>query len=151
MDTKKWTYTNPDTGEKEEVSLERWIWGALYEDDTELHQFTDDGVFHRISEIDQNKVKTWVLYNIEGYDDGRIYLIIPRKEDGTLKEVSLIHKYRNIVLEAGTPQETRHKVYVFGFKLKGQKSFYNFVMPNNTIVQSHGEQQPQLTHFIALK
>ena len=144
MDTKKWYFTNPDTGNREEVELENWIWGAVYTDGTELHQFDDNGVFHRIGEIDQSKVSMFVLYQPEGKGDGRIDFIVPKDEDGNLKEVALIHKYRNIVFQAGTAEETRRRIYIFGYKVKGQSPHYNFVMPNGTIVQSNGDQQPQL-------
>ena len=145
MENKKWTFKNPDTKKIEEVILENWIWGAVYEDGTEFHQFDDNGNFHRIGEIEQSKVVMWVLYQPKG--DGRIDFVVPREEDGKLKEVALIHKYRNIVLEAGTPRETRHRIYIFGYKLKGQKSFYNYVMPSGTIVQST-EDNPALSQFI---
>lgn len=146
MDTKKWNFTNPDTGELEQVPLERWIWGAVYEDGTEMHQFDDNGVFHRIAEIDQSKVVMWVLYQPQGMGDGRIDFIVPTEEDGTRKECALIHKYRNIIFAANTPEERRERIYIFGFKLKGQKSFYNYVMPNGTIVQSTDE-NPKLSHL----
>lgn len=153
---RKWTYKNPDTGKDENVVLENWIWGALYEDGTEFHQFTNDGIFHRIGEIDQSKVKMWTLYQPEGKGDGRIDFIMPREdvpEDapkgtvGALKECALIHKYRNIVFNAGTPQEVRHRIIIFGFKIKGQKSFYNFILPNGNIVQSVDE-NPKISQFV---
>ena len=147
MDTNKWTYTNPDTGKTEEVELENWIWGAVYKDGTELHQFDDNGNFHRIAELDQKQVVMWVLYQPKGKGDGRIDFVVPKEEDGELKEVALIHKYRNIVFNAGTPEEKRERVIIFGFKLKGQKSFYNFVLPNGNIVQSTDE-NPQISKFV---
>jgi len=150
MEQKKYIYKNKETGEVTLVDREVWCWGAVYEDGTELHQFDDNGIFHRIGEIDQSKVSMWVLYQPQGMGDGRIDFIVPREEDGTLKDCALVHKYRNIVLEAGTPQETRNRIYMFGFKIKGQKSFYNFVMPNGTIVQST-EDNPKLAHLIAQK
>ena len=139
MDNQKWTCTNPDTGEKEEVALEKWIWGVVYKDGTELHQFADGGVFNRIGTIDQSKVAMFTLYNPEGHGDGRIDILIPAD-----KEVALIHKYRNVVFNAGSPEETRRRIYIFGYKVKGGLPHYNFVMPNGTIVQSYGEQQPKL-------
>lgn len=142
-----YNFTNPDTQEVEQVPLEDWIWGALYDDGTELHQFTDDGIFHRIGEVDQSKVNMWTLYQPEGKGDGRIDFIIPTEEDGKKKEVALIHKYRNLVMQAGTPQEKRYRVYMFGFKIKGQKSFYNYVLPNGTVIQST-EDNVALSQFV---
>ena len=142
MDNQKWTFTNPDTDELEEVMLEKWAWGVVYKDGTEFHQFDNDFNFHRIGEIDQSQVKMFTLYQPKG--EGRIDIFIP--ED---KEVSLIHKYRNIVFNAGTSEETRKRVYIFGYKVKGGQPHYNFVMPNGTIVQSYGEQQPQLAAIAA--
>ena len=155
MENKKWTYTNQE-GVTEDVALENWIWGVVYEDGTELHQFDDNGIFHRVGEIDQKRVVMWVLYQPKGKGDGRIDFIIPREdvpEDapegtiGALKEVALIHKYKNVVLNAASPQESRHRVVVFGFKIRGQRSVYNYIMPSGTIIQSV-EANPQLSQFV---
>ncbi len=137
MENLKWYYNG------EEVELEKWMWGVVYKDGTELHQFDNDGIFHRIGEVDQSKVTMFTLYQPETANDGRIDIIIP--ED---KEVALIHKYRNVVFNAGTPEEHRKRIYIFGYKVKGGLPHYNFVMPNGTIIQSYGDQQPQLSQMI---
>lgn len=137
-DNKKWHF-NRD-GKTEEVELERWIWAVLYKDGTELHQFDDSGVFHQIGEVDQSQAKLWVLYQPNG--DGRIDFVIPENT-----EVALIHKYRHFIFNAATPREYRRKAYVFGYKVKGGLAHLNFVLPDDRIVQSYGEEQPKLTEF----
>lgn len=147
METKKYNFTNP-AGEVIQIDLERWIWGVVFKDGTEMHQFTDEGVFHQIGEVDQSQVTMFTLYQPEGMGDGRIDFIVPVDEEtGELKEVSLIHKYRNIVFDAATPEEKRHRIYIFGWKLKGQTPIYNFVLPNDTIVQST-DQNPKISEIV---
>ncbi len=135
----------PDgTIKKEEIQLEDWIWGVVYKDGSELHQFQNDGKFNQIVSIDQAKVKMWTLYQPKGKGSGRIDIFIP--ED---KEVALIHKYRHYVFNANTQYEKKYKIYIFGYKIKGQQPHYNFILPNGTIIQTVGEQNPQLS--LALK
>ena len=136
---RKWHFTTEE-GNKEEVALERWVWAVLYKDGTELHQFDDNGVFHQFKEIDVENVRLWVLYQPLG--NGRIDFVVPEG-----KEVSLIHKYRNFIFAAGSPNETRQRAYMFGYKVKGGQPHYNFVMPDDRIVQSYGEDQPKLTEM----
>lgn len=133
----KWTFTDEE-GVKHEVSLEKWIWGVVYKDGTELHQFDDNGVFHQIQEINQSEVAMWTLYEPKG--NGRIDFVLPEE-----KEVALIHKYRNFIFNAASDTERRARVYVFGYKVKGGLPHYNFVMPNGTIIQSYGDQTPKLS------
>lgn len=138
----KWTYQNKETGATEEVELERWMWGVLYKDGTELHQFDNAGIFHRIAEVDQSKVALWCLYQPGADKRGRIDFVVPEG-----KEVALIHKYRHFILNAGTKEETRKKVYIFGYKVKGGLPHLNFVLPDDRIVQSYGETEPILTQM----
>lgn len=135
----KWIFKRE--GKEEEVKLERWIWGVIYKDGTELKQFDDQGVFHQIAEIKQSEVRVWVLFKPEG--KGRIDFLVP--DD---KEVALIHKYKNYVFNVGHDDEKKSKVYCFGYKVKGQAPHYNFVLPNDVIIQSFGEQDPNISELV---
>lgn len=130
----KW-HINVD-GKIEEVTLERWVWGVVYKDGTELHQFDERGVFHQIKEIDQDNVAMWVLYKSESVNGTeRIDIVLP-----TDQSFKLIHKYRNFIFNANTPEQKKVRVYMFGYHIKGDRPRYNFIMPNDTIVQSHTDQ-----------
>ncbi len=135
MDNQKWIFSQD--GKSEEVALERWVWGVVYQDGTELHQFDNSGVFHRIGEVDQDRVSLFVLY--KSIDMGkRIDIVVP-------EGARLIHKYRNYVFNAGTPQESKARVYVFGYR-SGKHYHYNFVLPDDRIVQSVDD-EVKLTNF----
>ena len=121
---KMYNFTEPETGKNIQVAPERWCWGVIYDNDEELHQFDNEGNFHRIGEVDQDRVKLFVLYR---HDDPRkrIDLVVQ-------KGMRLIHKYKNI-----RPFYMNRfvKVYMFGYKL-GTKYHYNFILPDDRIVQS---------------
>ena len=124
---KKFTFINPDTKEEEEVLIERWIWGVVYKDDTELHQFDRAGTFHRLSEIKQSEVKLWILY-CPSNPKKRIDIVVP-------EGARLIHKYRKI-----RPFYLEHfvQVYLFGYRTgkSEYKYHYNYILPDDRIVQS---------------
>jgi hypothetical protein len=96
-------------GKEEIVSLERWVWVAIYKDGTYLKQFDEGtGLFHQFKEIDQNKLDVFVMQSVQEQTK--------RYEIHFKEGMSLIHYYRHTVLEFGTPQEQRIKVYCFGYK-----------------------------------
>ncbi len=133
----EWIFKTKE-GVEEKVSLERWCWSVLYNDETEFNQFDSKGVFHKIREVDQSKILKWALYQKPMLGaKGAIEIIIPQD-----KEVSLIHKYKNYVFSAGTPNENKVRVYVFGYKIKGQQAHLNYILPDNTIVQGYGDELP---------
>lgn len=111
-------------GKEEKVELERWAWGVIYEDGSELHQFGQDGVFHQVGEIDQAKVRLFVMYK-PADENRRIDVVMP-------KGAKLIHKYRNV-----KPFYLANfvRVYMFGWK-KGSEYYYNFILPDDRIVQA---------------
>lgn len=114
-------------GKIEEVAMERWAWGIIYEDGTELRQFGDDGTFHQVGEIEQERIKMAMIYKT-GEDNvpaGKPMIMIPWR-----KGMKLIHKYRNI-RPAGHPKFI--KVYMFGYK-DGSHYHYNFVLPDDRII-----------------
>lgn len=130
MSERKWVFIR-NSIEKEEVSLERWVWGVLYNDGTELHQFDDKGVFHQIGEIEQDKVVMFTMYKPAGTGDtkrDRIDLLIP-------KGGKIIHKYRNVHAHYFKDPNQFARVYMFGYKL-GEHYHYNFILPDDRIVQS---------------
>jgi len=127
-------------GEREEVKIERWVWGVIYKDDTELHQFENSGRFHQIGEVDQDQVKMACLYNFAEWQKKKdfskmskiIYLPFQNQaEDGS--KMKLIHKYRNI-RPAGY-DEFVFRIYMFGFTFGNKQCFY-YVLPNDRFVVS---------------
>lgn len=90
----------------------------------ELHQFGDDGIFHQVGEIDQDRVQLVTLYR---YDDMTKRVDIPFREG-----MKLIHKYRN-VRPAGYKDFIR--VYMFGYKYEGSHAFY-FILPDDRVILS---------------
>ena len=129
METQKFRFIDPETKEESMVDLERWCWGVVYKDDTELHQFDATGDFHRLKEIDQKNVKLWVLYKPED-PNKRIDIVMP-------EGARIIHKYRNV-----KPHylDSFVRVYMFGYRTgKSEKDFkyhYNFILPDDRIIQS---------------
>ncbi len=133
----QYTFNEPDKNSTSgfrtiEIPPERWGWGIVYKDGTELKQFGDDGKFHQVGEINQDEISMAVLYKL---DDLGKRIDIPWK-DG----MRLIHKYRNIVLNYNGPEDQQRKVkiYVFGYK-DGDSYSYLFVLPDDRIVFSPTE------------
>lgn len=124
-------------GKEEIVQAEKWGWGVVYKDGSELKQFGDDGVFHQIKEIEQEKIAIWVLYKME--DPGK-RIDIPFTEG-----MKIIHKYRRFVFNAKTPEERTVTVYIFGWHKAGVSS-YAFILPDDRVVMSPDD-NPQLTAF----
>jgi hypothetical protein len=127
---------------KEEVEIEKWVWAVVYKDNTELHQYDlNTGLFHSITEIEQDKLKMLTMYRT--YDnenmDSRIDIMLP---DGA----KIFHFYRKTILEAGTENETRFTIYVFGYKYNGA-THYNFLLPNGKLIQSAID-LPEIINYI---
>ena len=119
-------YKNQE-GKEEKVQLERWVWIAVYSNGKVLKQFADDKTFHRVGEIDQDKVKKYIFQKCDGSKKIELW-----PADGA----KLIHRYRHIVFNHGLPIERREKVYIFGLK-DGNNHFINYILPNDEIVQSN--------------
>lgn len=121
--------TNTEDNKLIEVPLERWVWGVVYFDNTELHQFEkgkDVGVFHQIGEINWEKVKMFTMYKPDDMNKRIDLLVTP--------EIQVFHFYRNI-----RPAYLDHfiKVYVFGYKMRGtSRAVYNFILPDDRILVS---------------
>ena len=113
----------------EVVPLERWTWGVVYRDGTELHQFDDKGVFHQFQEIDQERVSLFVMFKP---DD-------PTKRIDTVVnlDMQLFQFYRNVGIDYGAPTFRLVRVFVFGWKTRetGEAS-YHFILPDDRVVMS---------------
>lgn len=110
-----WVYNKKVEGEVEQyvqefVELEKYVWGVVYEDGTELHQFGGDMFFHQFKEIQMDKVKMFTVYNSEDMTK-RVDLLIRREAQ------QIFFKYRRHILEVGG-EERRETVYMFGTKDK---------------------------------
>jgi hypothetical protein len=111
--------------------VERWVWGVIYTDGTELKQFDDEGIFHRFAEIDQSKVQMFIMY-LHSNPFKRIDMPISPEAP-----VQLFHFYRNIVkqtLIGEEVKEERVRLYVFGWKEKGKSSSYHFILPDDRLI-----------------
>ena len=134
---------------QEEVQLERWVWGVIYKDNTELHQFDTEGFFHQFGEIHMEDVKLFVMYKPDD-PNKRIDMVVS-------EDMQPFHFYRNV-----RPATEDHftKVYAFGFKFKGTnmkneyvdgalidptkpegelldfKAVYHFILPDDRVITS---------------
>jgi hypothetical protein len=91
----------------EAVAGEPWYWVARYADGSHLAQFdAGDRTFHRFSEIDPERLETFVLQ--------AAFAPSLRFELPLRTGMRPIHFYRNRVLNAGTPEEVRVRLYCFG-------------------------------------
>ena len=119
----EWHFTEAD-GSKTNVPLERWIWEAQYSDGTWLRQYGEDGVFHRIGEVDQDRL---VLFVVHKADDVEKAIVLPW-HPGT----KVIYKYRNV-----KPYYMDHfvKCYLVGWKHEGAHAFM-IVLPNDKVIAS---------------
>lgn len=107
-----------------EVPTERWQWGVVYNDGTELHQFDSSGVFHQIGEVDQDRATMFTLFRP---DDPTRRIDVP-----VLPGMRLIHKYVNV-----RPAGYEHfiRVYCIGYKHDGHHHF-TYVLPDDRIITS---------------
>jgi hypothetical protein len=130
----EYKYTDKKTKEETVIPPERWQWGVIFDDETELKQFGSDGTFHRIGEVDeigQDKIKLAVLYKP---DDPTKRIDIVWQPEMNMK---LIHKYRNI-----KPYYMKEwvKVYMWGYRAGFKDNYvyhYNFVLPDDRIIMSN--------------
>ena len=125
---KEYIYNRPDENStsgftSEKVDPERWGWGVIYKDNTELHQFDDSGTFHQFDEIDVPNVKMFTMYRL---DDMSKRIDMPICEG-----MQFFHFYRNI-----RQSHTGFvRIYVFGWK-KGEETTYNFILPDDRMIVS---------------
>lgn len=127
--TMKYTFYSEDEQKEIEIPVERWVWGVVYKDGSELHQFGNDGKFHRIGEVKQDEIAMAVLYR---YDDMKKRIDIPW-QDG----MKLVHKYRMVKPgaydSANAGPNGFIRIYMFGYKYQGTHCLH-FILPDDRIV-----------------
>lgn len=124
----QYKFFRKETNQWEVVEAELWQWEAYYLDGKILKQFDDEYVFHQIREIDQLKLHVFKVVNSK---NGQTFTIVW----GQNKKP--IYFYRHIILNAGTPYETRVKAYCFGYEYKNLGKTHKVIMmitPNNELV-----------------
>lgn len=123
MENKKFKFYRD--GKEEEVDIERWVWVALYNDNSFLKQFDEEtGFYHQFKEIDQSRLSVFIMQSVS--DPAKRYELHFREG------MKLIHYYRNVVLNAATPQEVRYRLYCFGFSEEGHKVIFQ-IYPNDMV------------------
>ncbi len=147
---KKYIFNKLVDGQIKQIEAipERWVWGVIYNDNTELHQFDDEGFFHQIKEIKTDEVRLFTMYKFDN-PSKRIDMVIT-------PEIQFFHFYRNT--KAWYSEEFA-RIYCFGYKFKGldvvdpntgnileQKAVYNFILPDDRIIVS-GKENIDLTTF----
>lgn len=95
----------------------------------ELHQFSEDGTFHSIGEIEQEKVEMFVMYKPD---------MSARIDMPVFDGMRIIHKYKNSK-PWYLPKFVR--TYMFGYKYQPDESkpaqyHFNFILPDDRIVTS---------------
>lgn len=124
-------YTFTRDGVDEKVTLERWIWGVMYKDGTELHQFDAFGKFHQFKEINVPEVKTFVMYRS---DNMAVRIDMPVREGMQFFHFYRIMMLKELVGNGGEMTSSRKvKVYVFGWKRDGVAS-YNYILPDDRLL-----------------
>lgn len=115
-------YPTPDR--YDEVTPERWAWVALYSDNTFLEQFDRNGFFHKLQEVDQSRLAAFQMVNLTGLKPPVMIYWKPGRK--------LIHFYRNIALNVGTPEEVHVRLYCFGYETDREKVIV-VIMPNDEV------------------
>ena len=127
---KIYKFLRKETGQFEDVPLERWRWCSKYSDDSCLYQFDEKTkTFHQFAEIDQSRLKSFRMFS----DDNPVGYALAFSP----ASMKLIHFYRHVVLNYGTADEKRYKIYCFGYEKKnGSKTdpYLIFILPNDTFV-----------------
>lgn len=108
----------------EVVQPELWRWQVVYKDGSIFKQFDDDHIFHQFKEIDQDRVEVFEMVS-EAYEHKYRLVVEPG--------MKLIHFYRRTKLSAGTPEEVRIVLYVYGYII-GDHTKYFVIMPNNDLI-----------------
>ena len=133
----KFIFVN-EKGEKENVESQDWVWGVVNKDNSELHQYEaskdgkTSGTFHQFKEIEQDKVRLFVMRNLK---TGQRFDIV--KPDGA----QIFHFYRNCGSQRTEDKGDAikfNKIYVFGYKL-GKQTTYHYILKNNTLLIANGE------------
>ena len=98
----------------------------------ELKQYTADGVFHRFSEIDQERVDIFTMFRV---DDETM---IKRIDIEVSPDMQLFHFYRNIGLDYQSKENFRKiRIMLFGWKSKDGGMCYNYILPDDRLITSN--------------
>lgn len=121
---RKYKFYRRENGIWEGVEPVLWQWEAHYDDGSILKQYDDEGFFHQFKEIDQSRLKCFIMRNVE---NGRCFTLIfpPRAK--------LIHFYRNIIKNVGTLLEERERTFCFGYEVRGFKQLF-VILPNGDLI-----------------
>ncbi len=119
----EYIYTN-EQGEKIKAEIEKWEWAVIYKDGKHLHQFADDGVFHKFAEIKQEEVAVFFMSEIGGEGQHAIQVS---------EDMKIFHYYRNLVLDHGTEDVRTVRTYCFGWKKDGAEA-HHFILPDGRII-----------------
>lgn len=122
MNNMVWKFNR--NGVWEDVEPRRWVWGAVYTDGTELKQYGDDGIFHQIGEVEQDRLKMLVMYRLDD-PEKRYDLVIT---EGMKIFVFYLNTKPYYLDEFITTT-------VFGYSKNGQKH-YLFILPDDRVIVS---------------
>jgi len=106
-----------------EVTKEQWSWVAQYLDGTSLCQFGEDGRFHQFREINQANLGSFLM----------VHETAPPLVLHWIPGMKLIHFYRHMRLEVGTPNEMQIQLYCFGYECAAYKVIL-VIMPDGGVV-----------------
>lgn len=121
---KEWTFDRD--GIEEVVEFEKWIWSVKYKNNFELLQFDKVGKFHQFQEIIWKNAVSFSMINVE--DINKQFNI--ELDEG----MQIFHFYKRIKLNVATKNEINLVTYVFGYKRKGEKSIYFYILPDGRLV-----------------
>lgn len=108
MDTTQ-TFTFTSEGVIEQIPLERWVWIAIYKDGSFLKQFDEvTGLFHQFREINLDQLDVFAMQSVS--DENKRY------EIHIAEGMTPIHFYRNQMLNVGTDEEVKVRLYCFGYQ-----------------------------------
>jgi len=94
-----------------------------------LKQFGDDGIYHQFSEIDQKRL---AVFKMVSREFPQVYTLLFSDS-----EMKLIHFYRNTILNAGTEDERRLRLYCFGYEKRIGEKVHKVIMmiaPSNGLI-----------------
>lgn len=115
-----------ENGKVIEVPQEAWQWGVRYDDETELHQFGNDGKYHQFTEIEQDRVELFSIYRKDM--EKRIDIVVT-------EGMQIFHFYREVHAHYFEEAGKTVRVYAFGWKKDGQAA-YHFILPDDRMVMS---------------
>lgn len=133
-----WKFYRKETGQFEDVTLEKWVWEATYIDNTSLKQFDDNGRFHQVGEIEQAKLIEFCMRDVE---TGKTYTLL-----FDAKHWKLIHFYKRIGLDFMNNLQ-RMTLYIFGYETQVDNlklRNYNVITPTGELIQTNDLERIQV-------